>query len=177
MTPAPPVPLASHHRFGEFACGEPALDDWVRRHARAAQSSGAARVYVAADSEGTVSGFYALAACQIEAAAAPERLPRGEPRLRPVPAVLLARLAVDLRHQGPGVGQSLLRDALLRCLQASTSVGIRALLVHAKGDEARRWYERLGFAPSPTDPYHLVLLLKGVAAIIGAGMPSGRADL
>ena len=167
MTLAPPVPLAGHHRLGAFTCGEPALDDWARRYARAAHASGAARVFVVADSEDAVIGFYALAACQIEAAAAPERLLRGEPRLRPVPAVLLARLAVDLRHQGAGVGQSLLRDALLRCLQASASVGIRALLVHAKGDPARRWYERHGFAPSPTDPYHLVLLLKDVAAIIG----------
>ena len=167
MALAAPAPLARQHRLDGFECGEATLDEWLTRFARAAHASGSARVYVATEGGVTVGAYYALAACQVEAADALPRLLKGEPAQRAVPAVLLARLAVDRRHQGAGVGQSLLRDALLRCVQAADAIGVRALLVQAKGDKARQWYERQGFDPSPTDPFHLMLLLKDVRAVLG----------
>jgi GNAT superfamily N-acetyltransferase len=158
-----PVPFETRHRLDEFECGEPALDDWLRRHARQAQAAGSARVFVTTANEGKVVGYYALAAASIDPQAAIPRILKGEAR-RPVPVVLLARLAVDLSHQSRGVGRSLLQDAVLRCLQASESIGVRAMLVHAKHDAARAWYEKYGFEPSPTDPLHLMILLKDLRA-------------
>jgi GNAT superfamily N-acetyltransferase len=80
--------------------------------------------------------------------------------------MLLARLAVSGKFQGQGSGRILLRDALIRTVQAGDIAGIRALLVHAKDDEARNWYLAQGFYPSPTDPLHLFVLLKDVAALL-----------
>lgn len=159
----PPEPLARRHELDDFRCGEPALDEWLRRHARAAQASETARVFVAAvEDSPTVAGYYALVAAQIAPAEASARGVKGQPRTRPVPAILLARLAVDQRHRGADVGRSLLQDALLRASQAADSIGARVLLVHAKSDAARSWYERYGFEPSPTDPLHLLLLMKDI---------------
>jgi predicted N-acetyltransferase YhbS len=120
------------------------------------------------DDPARVIGYYALAAAQIEPAAATERLLKGQPRQRLVPVVLLARLAVDHDHQRRHVGGSLLRDAMLRVLQASDPIGIRALIVHATDGRARAWYEHFGFEPSPTDPLHLILLLKDLRRLLEA---------
>lgn len=166
MRYAPPEPLHGRHLLDEFDCGDPALDDWLRKYARAAQASGSSRVFVTTRDGERVVGYYALAAAQIEPEAATARIVRGEPKQRPVPAVLLARLAVDRSHQRAGVGRSLLQDAVLRCLQAADSIGVRAMLIHAKHDEARAWYEQYGFEPSPTDPLHLMLLMKDLRAFV-----------
>jgi GNAT superfamily N-acetyltransferase len=80
----------------------------------------------------------------------------------PVPIILLARLATDRHWQGQGVGKALLRDGMQRTLQAADIAGIRAFVVHAKDEEARRFYEHFDFIPSPTDPMHLFVLLKDV---------------
>ena len=162
-----PEPLGKHHRLDEFQCGEPALDDWLKRYARAAQASDSARVYVTTLEDGeTVVGYYALAAAQVDPAQATGRALRGQPRARPVPAILLARLAVDQQHQGAGLGRSLLQDVLLRCVGAADAIGARVLLVHAKHDAAKAWYMRYGFEESPTDPLHLLMLLKDVRAFL-----------
>ena len=162
-----PEPLAKHHRLDEFHSGEPALDEWLKRHARAAQASGSARVYVATLDDGeTIVGYYALAAAQIASEDATDRALKGQPQARPVPAILLARLAVDQSHQGAGLGRSLLRDVLLRCVEAAEAIGARVLLVHAKHDAAKAWYLRYGFEESPTDPLHLVMLMKDVRAFL-----------
>ncbi|MDZ7665491.1 MAG: GNAT family N-acetyltransferase [Desulfotignum sp.] len=84
----------------------------------------------------------------------------------PVPVMILARLAVDKAFQGQGLGRALLRDSLLRTLQAADIAGIRALLVHAKDDTARNWYLSWDFEPSSTDPFHLFLLLKDLKHIL-----------
>ena len=96
---------------------------------------------------------------------APERLSKGLAR-HPVPIMLLARLAVDRRWQGQGVGKALLRDAMQRTLQAADIAGIRAFAFHAKDDEARRFYQHFDFIPSPTDPMHLFVLLKDVRRMV-----------
>lgn len=170
MTSRRPEPLAKQHGLDAFACGEPALDEWLRRHARAAHASDSARVYVTTPLDGlTVIGYHALAAAQVAPQDATARARRGQPRARPVPAIILARLAVDHRHQGAGVGRSLLQDALLRCATAAEAIGARVLLVHAKNEAARRWYERYGFEASPTDPLNLQLLLKDLRAQLDVG--------
>jgi GNAT superfamily N-acetyltransferase len=162
-----PEPLARHHELDGFACGEPALDEWLKKHARAANASESARVFVTtgADSAAVV-GYYALAAAQVEPAEATERAKKGLPSRRPVPAVLLARLAVDQRHQGVGLGRSLLQDALLRCVEAADTIGVRVLLVHAKHEQAQGWYLQYGFEESPTDPLHLMMLMKDVRSFV-----------
>ncbi len=106
-----------------------------------------------------VVGYYALAVGQVEPDAATERPLKGQPAKRPVPVVILARLAVDREHQGKGVGRSLLQDALLRCADAAESVGIRALVAHAN-EHASGFYDQFGFESSPTDSLHRILLLK-----------------
>jgi GNAT superfamily N-acetyltransferase len=162
-----PEPLGKHHRLDDFDCGEPALDDWLKRHALSAQASGSARVFVTTvDDRETVVGYYALAAAQIAPEEATARALKGQPRARPVPAILLARLAVDREHQGAGLGRSLLQDVLLRCVEAADAIGARVLLVHAKHDAAKAWYGQFGFEESPTDPLHLMMLMKDVRAFL-----------
>jgi GNAT superfamily N-acetyltransferase len=162
-----PEPLGKQHRFDDFECGEPALDEWLKRHARGAHAADSARVFVTTVEDGaTVVGYYALAAAQVAPEDATARALKGQPRARPVPAVLLARLAVDRKHQGAGLGRSLLQDVLLRCVQAADAIGARILLVHAKHDAAKAWYTQHGFLESPTDPFHLLMLMKDVRAFL-----------
>lgn len=161
-----PEPLTKSHVLERFDCGSPPLRDWLKRHALTSQGAGTARVFVTTEDGERVVGYYALAAAQVEPAAATERLAKGQPKHRPIPVVLLARLAVDVDHQSRGVGTSLLKDAMLRALQAAEQIGLRAMLVHAKDDRARLWYQQYGFEPSPTDPLHLILLMKDLRAFI-----------
>ena len=107
-----------------------------------------------------------MAVGSVEPASAAPRVTKGIPR-NPVPVIILARLAVDLQHQGSGLGKALLKDALLRTAQAADIAGIRALLVHAKDETARQWYLNWEFEPSPSDPLHLFLLLKDIKAMAG----------
>ena len=162
-----PEPLGKQHRLDDFQCGEPALDEWLRRHARGAHASDTARVFVTTLAEGeTVVGYYALAAAQVVPQDATARALKGQPQARPVPAILLARLAVDREHQGAGLGRSLLQDVLLRCVEAADAIGARVLLVHAKHEAAKRWYMQFDFEESPTDPLHLLMLLKDVRVFL-----------
>jgi GNAT superfamily N-acetyltransferase len=162
-----PEPLAKQHRLDDFRCGESALDEWLKRHARAAQASDSARVFVTTlDDAETVVGYYAVAAAEVKAADATPRVLKGQPQTRPVPAILLARLAVDEQHQRSGLGRSLLQDVFARCIEAADAIGARVLLVHAKHDEAKEWCLQFGFEQSPTDPLHLLMLLKGVRAFL-----------
>ena len=128
------------------------------------QQAGAAQTYVGLIGDAVV-GYYTLTVGQITREEAPERLTKGLAR-HPVPIMLLARLAVDLRSQGQGAGKALLRDAMQRTQQAADIAGIRAFAVHAKDDGARAFYEKFDFIPSPTDPLHLFLLLKDVRRIL-----------
>ena len=162
-----PEPLARQHRLDDFGCGESALDEWLLRYARAAHAADSAKVFVTTlDDAETVVGYYALAAAQIAPSDATERVRKGQPTTRAVPAVLLARLAVHEDHQGAGLGQSLLRDVVRRCVVAADSLGARVLLVHAKHDRAKAWCLRFGFEASPTDPLHLLTLMKDVRKLL-----------
>ena len=160
-----------------FNCGQPALNQFLQRYALLNQKANSAQTYVCCK-DGKVVGFYSLAVGSVDSASAPARVLKGLAR-HPVPVMILARLAVDQAHQGKGVGRALLKDALLRTLQAADIAGIRALLVHAKDDEARQWYEKWEFEPSPTDPFHLYLMLKDLKEIFNGNVNQnfpGHAD-
>jgi GNAT superfamily N-acetyltransferase len=158
--------LAATHDVSAFDSGNPALNQFLHRFALVSQKAHSAQTYVSCE-EGTdkVAGFYSLAVGSVEQAAASGRLGKGLAG-HPVPVMILARLAVDRRFQGVGLGRALLKDALLRIAQAAEIAGIRAILVHAKDDAARNWYLQWGFEPSPTDPYHLFLLIKDLLALL-----------
>lgn len=167
---ASPVPLGPEHELDDFDCGSPAQTEWLSRHARQAQAAGTARVYVSVRS-GTASvvGYYALAAGSVEPSDATGRTLRGTGR-HPIPVVLLARLGVDKSAQGSGLGRALVIDALKRTMQASDVIGVRALLIHAESEAAKNFYLHLGeFEESPTDPLHLILLMKDLRASAGEG--------
>jgi GNAT superfamily N-acetyltransferase len=155
-----PAPLAEEHDLDLFRSGNDALDEWLRRRARANQASGASRTYVAAD-QGRVVGYYCLASGALDVADAPGAIRRNMPD--PIPMAVLGRLAVDHNWQGKGLGVALLQDAVLRASQAAAIMGIRGILVHAISDEAKAFYERYGFRASPTNPMTLVLSLKPAA--------------
>jgi GNAT superfamily N-acetyltransferase len=157
--------LRRDHPIDAFDCGQESLNQWLRKHALQNQGAGAAQSYVGLVG-GVVIGYYSLAVGQIEYIDAPERLRKGLAR-HPVPIMLLARLAVDKSWQKKGVGRALLRDAVLRTLQAAEIAGIRALAVHAKDDAARRYYEQFDFEASPADPLHLLVLLKDLRKRVG----------
>ena len=108
-------------------------------------------------------GYYALVAGSVRPEEAPARISKGLAK-HPIGVILLARLAVDTREKGKGVGKALLKDALLRIVSAADTIGARAVLVHAIDEEARRFYERFDFERSPVDEFELMLLMKDLRA-------------
>ena len=150
--------LGADDETDSFNCGQDDLNRFLKRFALANQAANAAQTYVTCRANRVV-GYYSLAVGSVRREDSPSRTVKGMAR-HPVPVMILARLAVDRFDQGSGVGKALLKDALLRTAQAADIAGIRALVVHAKDDDARRWYEQFEFEPSPTDPLHLFLLLK-----------------
>ena len=110
-------------------------------------------------------GYHTLAVGEVRREQAPERLTKGLAR-HPVSIMLLARLAIDRRWQGQGIGRALLRDAMQRTLQAADIAGVRAFAARAKDENARNFYEKFDFIASPTDPMHLFVLLKDVKRIV-----------
>ena len=156
--------LRPDHGIQGFDCGREDLNRYLLRYAWSNQQAGAAQTYVGLAGD-SVAGYHTLAVGQVSREEAPERLSKGLAR-HPVPIMLLARLAVDLRWQGRGVGKALLKDALQRTLQAADIAGIRAFAVHAKDEEARDFYRKFDFIPSPSDPMHLFVLLKDVRRMI-----------
>jgi GNAT superfamily N-acetyltransferase len=162
-----PRPLGRPDVREGFDCGIPSLDVWLVKHGLSAGAVGSARVYAVTDGSDSVVGYYALTVASLEHAEATGRAARGMPR-HSIPAMPLPRLAVDSRVQGEGVGALLLRDALERTLLVADPAGVRLLLVHAKNDEARKFYEHFGFESSPSDPLNLQLLIKDIGATVAA---------
>ena len=151
------------HAVDGFDCGKEPLNRYLIKYAFQNQQAGASTTYVALLVEEIV-GFYTLVVGQVEYDDAPERLRKGLAR-HPVPLMLLARMGIATGWQGKGLGSGLLKDALLRTLAAADIAGIRAFAVHAKDDAARSFYERFDFIQSPSDPYHLFLLLRDVRGL------------
>ena len=112
-----------------------------------------------------VTGYYSLAAGAVTHDEATARVKKGLAR-HPIPVILLARLAVDVSMQGKKIGPALLKDALRRAAHAADTVGARAVLVHAKDDDAKGFYEHFTFEPSPSDSYHLLLIMKALQEVV-----------
>ena len=157
MTLRAPELLSPDHLVSAFACGEAVLDDGLKRRALANQASGASRTFVVTNDQHQVVGYYALAAGAVAHQAASRNIRRNMPD--PIPVLVLARLAVDVRAQRAKLGAGLLKDALQRCLVVSQQAGVRALLVHALNDRARQFYEHYGFKASPAHPMTLMMRL------------------
>ena len=157
-----PEELSDVHDVKSFDCGKPELTEWLRRYALQSHRGESARVYVL-HRGGRVVGYHALAAGSVQPEEAPARIKKGLAQ-HPIPVILIARLAVDTSEKGRGLGATLLKDALFRIVAAADQIGARAALVHAKDDDARKFYEHFGFEPSPTDPLHLLLLMKDLRA-------------
>ncbi|SFH61375.1 GNAT family N-acetyltransferase [Planctomicrobium piriforme] len=161
----PPRAIQADDDLAGFDSGEPVLDEWLRKQSLQNEASGASRTYVVLES-GTqrVVAYYSLATGAVLRANSPGGVRRNMPE--PIPVMVLGRLAVDQQWQGHGLGQGLLRDAILRTLQAAEIAGIRALLVHALSDAAKKFYEHCGFQTSPIDPLTLMLRLSAAARLL-----------
>jgi GNAT superfamily N-acetyltransferase len=157
-----PMPLTAHHLTDGFSCGTDSLDQWLKRRSLKNQIQGATRTYVVCDGARVVA-YYALASGAVTSAEATGRFRRNMPD--PIPVVVLGRLAVDLTLQGKGFGRSLIRDAGMRVIQAADAIGIRGMTVQALSEEAKAFYEKVGFEPSPLDPDLLMISLADLAMV------------
>ena len=155
--------LASTHDRRTFSCGVEALDEYLRRFARQHADANISRTYVAVEGL-TVRGFYSLAMSAIRKENLPARHLNRFPNF-PLPVARLARLAVEMRHQRQGLGELLLADALQRCLRLSVEIGMLGVIVDAKDDHARGWYERYEFERLPDSPLTLWLPATAIARL------------
>jgi predicted N-acetyltransferase YhbS len=153
-----PQPLTADHQLNTFNCGETSLDEWLKRRALLNQSNGASRTFVVVDESQLVMGYYALAAGAVHHQDATRSIRQNMPD--PIPVMVLARLAVDIRTQGMQLGAGLLRDAVERSLAVAKNTGVRALLVHALHERAKQFYLYFGFQASPAHPLTLMLRLR-----------------
>jgi GNAT superfamily N-acetyltransferase len=160
-----PMPLTEHHVTDGFSCGIDSLDQWLIRRSLKNQIQGASRTYVVCD-EARVVAYYALASGALTTLDATGRFRRNMPD--PIPVVVLGRLAVDQTLHGKGFGRSLIRDAGLRVIQAADAIGIRGMTVHALSDDAKAFYEKIGFESSPIEPYLLMITLPDLIDACGS---------
>ena len=158
-----PEHLDSAHDLAEFDPGASVQGDWLAKRALADQETGAARTYVIS-AAGRVVGYYTLATGVVAQQRATGRVRRNRPE--PIPVMILGRLAVDKAFQGRGYGAALLRDAVLRTQQAAAIGGIRAIVLHAVSEGAKRFYEHCGFSPSPLDPMTLMIGVSDIERIL-----------
>ncbi len=149
-----PEAINSKHYLNDFDCGEPVLNEWLKRYALRNEVSGASRTFVVCSNIQVV-GFYALATGSVRREESHAKIKRNMPE--PIPVMILGRLAVDLRWQNQGLGKGLLKDAFYRTLYVSKQAGIKAMVVHALSHEAKCFYMRHGFWESPLNPMTLML--------------------
>lgn len=158
-----PALLTENHQVSGFDCGSGALNDWLKKRALKNQANGASRTFVICRDDQVV-GYYALASGSVERIAAPKSIARNMPE--PIPVMVLGRLAVDITTQGQRLGSALLKNALLRTLTVAQNVGIRAILVHAISDDAKRFYQEYGFQVSPADTLTLMLPIRHIEQLL-----------
>lgn len=158
-----PTPINDAHVLSDFESGEPSLDEWLKKRALKNHASGASRCFVLCNGK-TVIGYYSLSAGAISHEASPKAMRRNMPN--PLPVLLLGRLAVDRRYHNQGLGQALLRDAMLRAVAVSSDAGVFAILVHALSEQAKRFYLSRGFVESPLQSMTLMMTLKTVRDIL-----------
>ena len=160
---SPPVAITASHDLADFDCRELSLNEWLKRRALKNHAAGASRCFVLCAGK-TVVGYYSLLAGAISHEKAPKALRRNMPD--PLPVLLLGRLAVDRRYHNQGLGQALLRDAMIRAVSIAGDAGVSAILVHALSDAARQFYLSRGFVASPLEPMTLVVTLETVRSIL-----------
>jgi GNAT superfamily N-acetyltransferase len=160
---APPAPITAGLELANFDSGELSLNEWLKRRAFKNHASGASRCFVLSVGA-TVVGYYSLSAGAISHEAAPRAMRRNMPD--PLPVLLLGRLAVDKRYHNQGIGQALLRDAMLRAVNVAGDAGVFAILVHAISDQARQFYLSRGFVESPLQPMTLFMMIETVRSIL-----------
>ena len=158
-----PEPLTDVHGLNDFFSGVASLDDWLKRRARANQVSGASRTFVVCEDRRVI-GYYALASGAIAVASSVGRFRRNMPD--PIPVAVLGRLAVDRAQQGRGLGRALFRDRALRVAHAADTIGIRGIVVHAISEQAKAFYQALGFDPSPAEPMTLMVTLGDIRRLL-----------
>ncbi len=164
----PPQPILPMHNLNQFSSGENILDEWLRHRAIKNEKRGASRTYVVCESDSLdVVAYYCLATGAVINKDAPGNIRRNMPE--PIPVMVLGRLAVDQKWQGRGVGNGLLRDAIIRTVQAAKIAGIRAIVVHAISEKARQFYSGRGFQHSPVDAMTLMLRINDVEKILSQG--------
>lgn len=161
-----PEPLNTTHDVSEFSCGKPALDHWLKTRALSNQEKGFTVVMVVHDA-GRVVGYYGLAPTAVVPTTLPRSIKTGQPP-NPVPCLLLGQLATDTGCAGKGIGTSLLRHALIRCVQGARLIGGRALMVNAIDPEAASFWQRRGFLASKDDPLVLFRSIADIAASVTA---------
>lgn len=160
-----PARITGAHNVGDFDCGEPALDDWLKKRALRNESANASRTYVIC-AEQQVVGYYCLATASAVCSYVPGKLRRNMPD--PLTVMVLGRLAIDRAWQGHGLGRALLRDAVLRTFQVSEIAALKALMVHALSPKAAQFYLQQGFHASPIDPAMLFLPVSEISASLQA---------
>jgi GNAT superfamily N-acetyltransferase len=161
-----PDKLSPEHDLSAFDSGEVVLDEWLRRRASPNEAAGASRTFVVCAGK-RVAGYYSLAVGAAAREQVPGRIKRNMPD--PIPVMILGRLAVDKAFHGRGIGTGLLKDAVLRTMQAAEIAGVRALLVHAISDAAKRFYEFHGFIGSPVDPMTVMINLTEAERLLLGG--------
>jgi predicted N-acetyltransferase YhbS len=161
---AAPEPLAPHHELDAFESGAATLDEWLKRRARRNEADGASWTFVLCTGQ-LVVGYYSLAAGSVLHTAATGKVRRNMPD--PVPALLLARLAVDRAWHGKGLGADLLSNAVSRAIGAAETIGVQAILVHAISNKAKAFYEKHGFRSSPIEPMTLMVTVDEARRMLG----------
>lgn len=147
-----------------FDSGTPTLDEYLGKRALANQVGDVARCYVTTHG-GRVVGYYTLSAGAILRGEMPRALRKNTPDV--IPVLVIGRLAVDLKHRGQGLGSGLVRDAILRCVEAAEIAGIKLLVVHTQNDAAAAFWRHHEFDPMPANQHHLMLTTQDARAALG----------
>ncbi|MCK9398304.1 MAG: GNAT family N-acetyltransferase [Methylobacter sp.] len=159
----PPAPITADHELAGFNSGEASLNEWLKKRAFKNHASGASRCFVLCAGVDVI-GYYSLSAGAISHEGALKTMRRNIPN--PLPVLLLGRLAVDKRYHNQGIGQALLRDAMLRAVNVAGDAGVFALLVHALSDQAKQFYLSRGFVEAPLQPMTLFMTIETIRLIL-----------
>ena len=159
----PPSPITADQELAHFDSGELSLNEWLKKRAFKNHVTGASRCFVLCAGKDVI-GYYSLSAGAISHEAAPKPMRRNMPN--PLPVLLLGRLAVDKRYHNQGIGQALLRDAMLRAVNVASDAGVFALLVHTLSDQTKQFYLSRGFVESPLQPMTLLMTIETIRSIL-----------